>query len=98
MRSISSASHRGHTIGPARLSELHVLRETWDGRDFAQARQLVGVRRGLLNPARLTLVSQRAFRALRDAGLRGFRAEVAASPLSRSTRGDFATRRRRSVL
>lgn len=40
--------------------------------DAMQTKEMVGVRRGLLRPRPLLLLSPRAWRALEDAKLRGF--------------------------
>lgn len=67
----------GHVVGHAALSELYIGRESWDGSDFVRTRDPVGVRRGLLAPYPLLLVSRRAWQLLRSSGMKGFTPEVA---------------------
>jgi hypothetical protein len=67
----------GHVIGLNLLSELHVSRTDWAGTDFACTREEIGVRRGLLVPAPLILVSPRIAKVLKRQHVKGFRLEVA---------------------
>jgi hypothetical protein len=67
----------GHVIGLDLLSELHVSRDDWTGNDLVCTREEVGVRRGLLVPAPLLLVSQRVRGLLGEQGVKGCRLEVA---------------------
>jgi hypothetical protein len=67
----------GHVIGLNLLSELHVSRDDWTGNDLVCTREEVGVRRGLLVPAPLLLVSQRVRGLLGEQGVKGCRLEVA---------------------
>lgn len=67
---------RGHVAGHAILSELFVERASWDGSDFNATAQLVGNRLGLLAPNPLLVVSQRCFRQMAGAGIKGFDAEI----------------------
>jgi hypothetical protein len=73
-------SHRcplGHVAGLNLLSEIYIRREDWSETDFAVTRELVGDRRGLLRPAPLLLISQRARALLVDHRIKGYRVEVA---------------------
>jgi hypothetical protein len=67
----------GHVVGLNLLSELHVLKDDWTGNDLVCTREEVGVRRGLLVPAPLLLVSQRVGVLLSEQGVKGYRLEVA---------------------
>jgi hypothetical protein len=70
---------RGDTIGLNLISELWVSRQDFENEtcDIAVTKQHVGVRRGLLRPERMLLISPRAWRVLDDNGIKGFRVEVA---------------------
>jgi hypothetical protein len=59
------------------LSEPYLERNGWDGSDIAITGDLFGQGRNLLRPTPLILISQRTYRAIEDAGLKGFSAEVA---------------------
>jgi hypothetical protein len=61
----------GPVVGASRISELFVSRESWDRSDFVQTRQYVGIRRGLLNPHPILVVSQRTRRIIEAYGGRG---------------------------
>lgn len=67
----------GHVSGLNLLSELSLERSTWDGSDLAQTKQSIGVRRGLLVPAPLLLVSPRLRRLLMEKKVRGYATDVA---------------------
>ncbi len=67
----------GHVIGLNLLSEAWIIRSSYEGSDFAQTRQLVGDRRGLLRPEPIRIVSKKAFQALRRERLKGVDFEVA---------------------
>jgi hypothetical protein len=67
----------GHVLGLSLLSEVFVNRGSWDGSDIARTRGLVGVRRGVLVPAPILLVSPRFRRLLKDSGMTGAGFEVA---------------------
>lgn len=62
---------RGDLIGLNRLSELSVAAKHLGSSDFHRTRQFVGVRRGLLRPRRLILISPRARELLRSKDIRG---------------------------
>lgn len=66
---------RGHVRGLNLLSELSVDRMGWDGSDVAITREFVGVRRGLLVPRPLVLISHKFWHVLRDEKMRGWRVE-----------------------
>jgi hypothetical protein len=64
-------------VGPNLLSELSVYSSTVDDLDFVATRQFVGVRRGVLRPERLVLVSQKVRRLITEANLSGCEMEAA---------------------
>lgn len=64
----------GHVLGLNLLSEVSIERPP--STDIAESIQYVGVRRGLLRPRRITIVSQRVRRILMEAGFRGITFEV----------------------
>jgi hypothetical protein len=68
---------RGHVVGLNLLSEVVVKRESLGELDVMATKQRVGVRRGLLRPRQVLLISSRAWRAIEPAGLRGLTIEVA---------------------
>jgi hypothetical protein len=68
---------KGHVAGLNLLSELTVARVGWDGSDLAATREMVGIRRGLLRPAPLLLISPRLWRLLRENNINGYKVEVA---------------------
>lgn len=67
----------GHLIGLNLLSELWISKDSWDKSDIARTRQMVGVRRGLLNPESLLVISPRLQQTLNDCGIKGWKIEVA---------------------
>lgn len=67
----------GHIIGLNLLSEVHVRRETLGAADILATKQLVGVRRGLLRPRPMLLLSPKAWRVITSAKLKGLGIEVA---------------------
>jgi hypothetical protein len=68
---------RGHIVGLNLLSEVTVQAATVPKADVMATKQMVGVRRGLLRPRPLLLLSPRAWRAVDDAKLKGLVVEVA---------------------
>lgn len=68
---------RGHSTVAAFLSELYLQKSEWDGSDIALTSALFGQGRNLLRPTPLIVISQRAYRALEEADLKGFSFEVA---------------------
>lgn len=67
----------GHVGGLNLLSELHIRQDSWDGSDICETAVATGLRRGLLRPARLLLVSQAVRRVLLRVKARGIAFEVA---------------------
>lgn len=67
----------GHSSVTEFLSEIYLRRNSWDGSDIALTSALFGQGRNLLRPTPLIIISQRAFRMLEGAGLKGFGYEVA---------------------
>ena len=61
----------GHSIVTAFLSEVYLHRNTWDGSDIAITNALFGQGRNLLRPTPLIIVSQRMYRALERAEIKG---------------------------
>jgi hypothetical protein len=66
----------GDNIGLNVLSEVEIVRESWDGADFAVSKQTVGSRQGLLRPRRLLMISKRVFDAMSPNMRRGLGFEV----------------------
>lgn len=67
----------GDLIGLGLLSEVSVERSSYDGSDIVESKQYIGVRRGLLRPERVLLISPRFRNALVQAQLKRFDVEVA---------------------
>ena len=67
----------GHVVGLNLLSELALKADTWDGSDITTTRELVGIRRGLLVPHPLLLVSHRFYKMLLDEKMKGWRVQRA---------------------
>ena len=67
----------GHSMVTEFLSEIYLQRSAWDGSDIAVTNALFGQGRNLLRPTPLIIISQRMYRALQEAGLKGFSVEVA---------------------
>jgi len=68
---------RGDVVGLNLLSEVTVKGETIPESDVTATRQMVGVRRGLLRPRPMLLLTPRAWRAIEEAKLKGLVVEVA---------------------
>ena len=68
---------RGDTIGLNLLSELWVSEKDFNSCDIAYTKQYLGVRRGLLRPEPLLLISQRLWQVLEENAVKGLRVEVA---------------------
>lgn len=64
-------------VGLNLLSEVSIRRESYDGSDLAETKQLIGVRRGLLRPRPVMLLSPKAWRAIDRAKLKGLVVEAA---------------------
>ena len=67
----------GHSVVTEFLSEIYLERSAWDGSDVAVTSALFRQGRNLLRPTPLIIISQRLYRLLQEAGLRGFSVEVA---------------------
>jgi hypothetical protein len=67
----------GHAVATEFLSEVYLHRNAWDGSDIATTSALFGQGRNLLRPTPLIIISQRMYRVLEEAGLKGFSYEVA---------------------
>jgi len=67
----------GHSVVTEFLSEIYLHRNNWDGSDIATTTALFGEGRNLLRPTPLIIISQRMYRVLQDAGVKGFACEVA---------------------
>jgi len=67
----------GHLIGLNRLSEVSISATTRGDVDVVSSRQFVGVRRGVLRPERLILISPKARSIIESEGLKGTTIEVA---------------------
>ena len=66
----------GENIGLNVMSEVTVVRDSWDGSDFVVSKQTVGSLQGLLRPRRLLMVSKRVFDAMPSRMRRGLDFEV----------------------
>jgi hypothetical protein len=67
----------GHRRGLNLISEVFVDRSTWPGKDLATTKEYFGVRRGLLQPHPLILISSRLRQMLVDTKARGWSADIA---------------------
>jgi hypothetical protein len=67
----------GHSVAAEFLSEVHLHRDAWDRSDIAVTSALFGQGRNLLRPTPLIIISQRMYRVLQAAELKGFSYEVA---------------------
>lgn len=67
----------GHTIGLNLLSEVFVRAADWNRADFVHSREYVGVRRGLLVPRHLLLISAKTRDVLARSSLTGWKVEPA---------------------
>ena len=68
---------QGHVTGLNVLSEVTVSFSARHASDITCTQELVGVRRGLLRPAPLLLISPRLWRLLRDNKAKGYKVEIA---------------------
>ncbi len=73
----SGRCSRGHVAGLNLLSEVTVTRGSLQEADVMETKQMVGVRRGLLRPRPILLLSSRARRAIESAKIKGIAVEVA---------------------
>ena len=67
----------GHSVVAEFLSEVYLRKDAWDGSDISITSALFGQGRNLLRPTPLMIISQRLYRLLQLAGLKGFSVEVA---------------------
>ena len=67
----------GHSVAAQLLSESFLHRDAWDKSDIAVTSDLFGQGRNLVRPRPLIIISQRLFRLMDNAGLKGFSCEVA---------------------
>ncbi len=67
----------GHVSGQNILSEASVSSMNWDGSDITITENLVGIRRGVLTPRPLLLISPRLWRLLAENDVNGYYIEVA---------------------
>ncbi len=67
----------GHVLGLNLLSEISVARDSWDESNVACTSNMVGVRRGVLVPRPMLLISPRFYRLLRDEKIKGYNCDVA---------------------
>lgn len=63
----------GHLVGLNLIGELYLRRADWDGSDFALTKQFFGVRRGLVVPRPLMVISRKIWRLLSGVGATGWR-------------------------
>lgn len=68
---------RGDLIGLNLLSEVWIIRGSYNGSDIVASKQFVGCQRGLLRPERLLFISQKLWQLLANEKLKGFQIEVA---------------------
>ena len=58
------------------LSQLSVIASSWDGSDICKTDLFFGGTQGLFRPYRQLVISRRLFKAMREAGMKGFDYEV----------------------
>jgi hypothetical protein len=68
---------QGHLLGLNLLSELSISSASVDGSDIVASRQFIGVRRGVLRPERVLLLSPKLRRLINSEKLKGCEIEVA---------------------
>ncbi len=66
----------GHVLGLNILSELWIKPETWDGSDIVRTSEMIGVRRGLLVPEPLMLISARLYKLMKENNIKGYNIEI----------------------
>jgi hypothetical protein len=66
----------GHVLGLNVLSELWIKPETWDGSDIMMTSEMIGVRRGLLIPEPLVLISARLYNLMKENNIKGYNVEL----------------------
>jgi hypothetical protein len=67
----------GHSVVTQFLSETYFHRETWEGSDIAVTSSLFGQGQNVMRPTPLIIISQRLYRVIRQAQLKGFSYEIA---------------------
>jgi hypothetical protein len=67
----------GHAVAGQFLSEVHLHRREWDASDITVTTSLFGQGCNLLRPTPLIIISQRAYQALQEVGIKGLAFEVA---------------------
>jgi hypothetical protein len=67
----------GHVRGLNLLSEVYVDRASCDGSDIMRTQEMVGVRRGVLVPSPLILITPRLWQLLQDEKMKGWKADIA---------------------
>ena len=67
----------GHVSGQSLLSEVFVLSSDYDGSDINITDDMVGIRRGLLVPSPLLLISPKLWQVLKANDIKGYRIDVA---------------------
>lgn len=68
---------RGHVAGLNLLSEVMVAKRSLSEADVMETKQMIGVRRGLLRPRPVLLMSSKAWKAIDAAKIKGLTVEVA---------------------
>lgn len=68
---------RGDLIGLNLLSEVTVAKASYNGADVTASRHFIGVRRGLLRPRRIILISPKMYRLLESEKIKGVMFEIA---------------------
>jgi hypothetical protein len=66
-----------HSIVAAFLSEIHLQKRKWGNSDIAITHDLFGQGRNFLRPMPLIFISQRMYRVLQEAGIKGLSYEIA---------------------
>lgn len=67
----------GHVLGLNILSEVWIKPGTWDGSDVVTTSEAIGVRRGLLVPEPLLLISPQLYKLMTENKIKGYHVEVA---------------------
>jgi len=67
----------GHSIVTQFQSEIYLHRDEWEGSDISVTGALFGQGGGLVRPIPLIVISQRIYRMIKQAGLKGFTYEIA---------------------
>lgn len=67
---------RGDLIGLNLLSEVSIAKASYNGADVTASCQFIGVRRGLLRPRRIILISPKMYRLLESENVKGVKTEI----------------------